>query len=471
MLNPGFARRRIVLATAFAIAIAIFAIDTFTSLGIAVAVFYAVVVLIAGQVLARPATLAVSAACLALTVLSYIIQHGDFVGQPMVRAIAGISAIAITTALTIRNQATELALRQSRANLAEAQRLSHTGSFSINTDNGDLLWSDEMYRIFELDPGTRPTADVVLERTHPEDRTLVRSAIEGSPTGQTWDFEHRLQFPDGAVKYVKVLAHAVGEGRGGNDFVGAVMDISDTKRTEERIQALQSELAHVTRVNTLGELTASIAHEVNQPLAAIVTNGEVGLRWLDRDKPDLSEVHDALTDMIAGARRASDVVQRLRQLYRKSTPRIETLRINDLVADAVSLLSPMLRRGRVQLELDLDPTDPSVSGDAIQLQQVVVNLLANGADAIDTAGDGPRRIAVRTRAQDEAVVIEVEDSGKGIAPDAEARIFDAFYTTKSDGMGMGLSICRSIVVSHSGSLRVRNNPVRGATFVISLPPQ
>ena len=246
-------------------------------------------------------------------------------------------------------------------------------------------------------------------------------------------------------------------------------DISERKQAEEALRNAQAELAHVTRVSTLGELTASIAHEVNQPLAAIVTNGEVSLRWLDRAEPDMNEVRVAVGDMVGSARRASEVIQRLRRLYKRVEPRKEHLEIDKVVSEAVSLLQGELRSQGVSLRLEIPPALPQVSGDPVQLQQVVINLAVNGIDAMADIGDRQRELMVRARQEGVEIIVEVKNSGTGINPGDEERVFDTFFTTKFDGMGMGLSICRSIIEGHGGRLWASRNAGPGATFNFALP--
>ena len=259
--------------------------------------------------------------------------------------------------------------------------------------------------------------------------------------------------PDGSVRHVHAVAHAVKDASGNIEFVGAVTDVTATKRAEEALRQAQADLAHVTRVTTLGELTASIAHEVNQPLAAIVTNGEVGLRWLDREVPDLAEVREALGDMISNGRRASEIIQRLRALSRKTETQKVALDINDAISEVIPLVQQEVLSHRVSLRLELAPTLPAVLGDRVQLQQVIINLIVNGMEAMAPVTDRPRELVVRSQLDDSGqVLVAVEDSGVGIDPENAKQLFNAFFTTKPSGMGMGLSICRSIIENHGGTI-------------------
>ena len=246
-------------------------------------------------------------------------------------------------------------------------------------------------------------------------------------------------------------------------------DITERKEAENELQRAQADLAHITRVTTLGEFTASIAHEVNQPLAAIVTNGEVSLRWLDREVPDLAEVREAVDAMISNGRRASDIILRLRALTKKTLPEKVALDINDTIKEVIPLMQREMLGHRVSLRLELAPTLPMVTGDRVQLQQVIINLLANAMEAMAAVSDRPRELVVRSRQDDTGqVLIAVQDSGIGLDPQNLNQLFKAFFTTKPSGMGMGLSICRSIIENHGGTLSASRNAGHGATFQFTL---
>jgi signal transduction histidine kinase len=362
-------------------------------------------------------------------------------------------------------------LRRSEAYLAEAQRLSQTGVFGWTPSTGDLRWSDESFRIFEIAPTVKPTVELALQRVHPDDRALVRQLIDEASRGEKgFDVTHRLLMPDGSVKYVHVVSHAVTDGAGNLEVVGALMNITAAKRAEDAFHRAQAELSHVTRVATLGELTASITHEVNQPLASIVTNAETGLRWLAREAPNLEEARSALERIIRDAHRASAVVRRTRELYKKADPEKARLDINDVISDAILLMQRQATRSDVSLRVELSPALPAISGDRVQLQQVVINLIINGVEAMQDTADGPRELWVRSRLHEEGgVLVGIEDAGVGIASEDIDRLFQAFYTTKRAGMGMGLSICRSIIEAHGGCVWATPNAGPGATFNFALP--
>jgi len=371
--------------------------------------------------------------------------------------------------ITERKQA-ENALRQSEMYLAEAQRLSRTGSFGWRVASGELIWSEETFRIFGYDKAPSINHATVLQRVHPDDRARVKQTIDrASRDGRDFEHGYRLLMPDGAVKHVHATAHAVTDASGGVEFVGAVTDVTARKQAEIELHEAQTNLAHVARVTALGEMAASIAHEVNQPLAAVVTNAAACLRWLDREPANLTEARGTLQSIINDGNRAGEVIQRVRALVNKTTDR-KALHINEVVNEVMSLVQHELLSHRVALRLELAPALPPVLADRIQLQQVILNLVVNGIEAMQPVQDRPRELVIRTR-QDEArqVLVTVSDCGVGVAAENADRLFDAFFTTKSSGMGMGLSICRSIVDAHGGRLSASGNVGPGATFQFTLP--
>jgi len=367
-----------------------------------------------------------------------------------------------------KDTATQVASKE--AYLAEAQRLSHTGSFGWSASSG-FVWSEETFQIFGFDRATRPTVERVIQRTHPEDVERVQQLIDHAPSdGRDWDLEHRLLMPDGSVKYLHVVAHALRDEAGELAFVGAVMDVTAAKRAEQAVHEAQAELAHVTRMTTLGELTASIAHEVNQPLTGIVTNGAACLRWLGQGTPALDEARSSVEDMISDARRASEVIQRIRALSKKAEPEQAPLDINDVIHDAVRLVQRETLGHGASLRLELAPALPSVLGDRIQLQQVIINLAINAIQAMASVTDRPRQLLIRSQQHEGGhVLVAVADSGIGIEAKNVNQLFTAFFTTKPAGLGMGLSICRSIIEAHGGQVLAANNPGPGATFQFTLP--
>jgi signal transduction histidine kinase len=455
-----------------ALAIIIFVIDTFTPLNIAIAVLYVIVVLMAANFLRRRGVILVSLACAGLTVLSFILQHDWDTSDSIGRNLVSLTAIGVTAILALNRQRAEDAWRRSETYLTEAQRLSRTGSFSWKIATEEQVWSEEIFRIFEYDFATKPTLDLVRRRSHPDDASMLEQAFEQALSGaQSIDITHRLLMPDGSVKHVKVLAHPAQDVEKNNvEYIGVLMDITAAKQAEEALQELQASLAHVTRVTALGELTASIAHEVNQPLAAIVTYGDAGLRWLDREVPQLDEVRSAVERMIDCAMLAGEVITRLRALSRKTAPEMVRLDINEVVNEVLSLIRREISNQQVSVRLDLAASLPPIFGDRVQLQQVILNLLVNGIQAIALVRDRPRELLIRSQADNTAqILVEVGDSGIGIDPAHASLLFNAFFTTKADGMGMGLSICRSIIEAHGGRIWASPNAGPGTTFQFTLP--
>jgi PAS domain S-box-containing protein len=372
--------------------------------------------------------------------------------------------------ITERKQA-EDSLRRSEAHLAEAQRLSLTGSFGWDVSSKEMIWSAETYYILQYDPSIKPTFDMVLQRTHPADVAGVRELIErASREGKNWGIEHRLLMPDGSVKFVNVVAHALREASGKIEFVGAIMDVTAARRAQVALQQAQSDLAHVNRVTTLGEMTASISHEVSQPIAAIVTNASAGLRWLAAQPSNLEETKLALGRICKDGKRAREVVDRIRALARKMPPGKDRLSINEVILEVIALTRGEAERNHVLVRPVLAGHLPPVFGDRIQLQQVILNMMVNAIEAMSTDQEGGRELCVSSEIDGlGGILVAVRDSGPGIDPKQVDHLFDAFYTTKPNGIGMGLAICRSIIEAHDGRLWAAPNSPRGAVFQFSLP--
>jgi PAS domain S-box-containing protein len=364
----------------------------------------------------------------------------------------------------------EVKLQQSEAYLSEAQRLSHTGSFGWRPSTGEITWSQETFRIFQYDRMTIPTVELILQRIHPEDAPLVKQKFgRASQDGKDFDHEYRLVMPDNSVKYVHVVAHAISDESGGIEFVGAVMDVTERMRAEEALRQARGDLAHVNRVTAMGELTASLAHEVNQPIAAAVTNANTCLRWLTRDHPDVDEARAAAMRIVNDGRRAAEIISRIRLLFKKGTPERQLVDANEVIREMIVLLGGEATRYLISVRTELATDLPQVMGDRVQLQQVMLNLIMNSIDAMRNV-DGTRELAIISRlAENEEILVSVRDSGVGLPPQQADQIFNAFFTTKLHGTGMGLRISRSIVESHGGRLWADGNSPRGASFYFTLP--
>ena len=488
-------------------------------------------------------------------------------------------------------------LQRNEAFLAQAQSISHSGSFGWKPSTGEILWSEETFRIFQYDGATKPTLELALERVHPEDATLVKQTmVRASQDGKDFDHVYRLVMPDGSVKHVHVVGQAARDKSGGLEFIGAVMDltaakhaeekirqterelrqlidaipqqvfvfdsgwnplfanrrdldftglspnevqskdavarifhpedlkkveairerarsegspfeiearlrgkggefrwflirynpllddqgrvlrwygtrtdIEDRKQAEETLRQAQADLTRANRMSSLGELTASLAHEVKQPIAATITNAGTCLRWLCRDEPDLEKARAAVSRIEQDGKRASEIVNRVRLLFQKDTLERELVDLNEIIREMLLLLHSEATEFAVSIQTELAAELPQVMGDRVQLQQVLMNLMMNSIDAMKDL-DGRRELIIKSQCvENSEVLISVSDTGVGLPPQQADKIFDAFFTTKTHGTGMGLRISRSIVESHGGRLWVADNSPRGATLQFTLP--
>ena len=368
-----------------------------------------------------------------------------------------------------RKQA-EAQVEQAYLRLTEAQRVSKTGSFITDLVADEHSWSEETFRIFDFDPATRVTVQRIRDIIHPEDLTSFETMIARAMTGADVDFVFRIFTSRSILKHIRGMARIMVQNPDRPLFIGALQDITESKVAEEALDRARSELARVARVTTLNTLTASIAHEINQPLASLVTNASICLRRLNADPPNVDGARETVQRSIRDANRASDVIARLRALFSKKEFTVETLDLNELTREIIALSLSDLQRNRVILRSEIAEDLPPVIGDRIQLQQVILNLLRNASDAMVDVEDRPRQLSVRTqREEDGRVRLSVKDAGCGVNPQDFERLFEAFYTTKSGGMGIGLSVSRSIIEKHQGRLWAEPNDGPGTTFCFSIP--
>ena len=364
-------------------------------------------------------------------------------------------------------------LRRSEAYLAEAQRLTHTGSWVWEVAQRDASHlSEEWYRIYGFEPEQGvPVWEQRLQRVHPEDRARYQDVIERAITERSgYEVEFRIILPSGAVKHIHTVGHPVLNASGDLDqFVGSSTDITERKQSEEALRQAQTDLARINRVTTMGELTASLAHEVNQPITAAVTDANTCLRWLARDHPDVEEAREAASRVVKAAIRASDIINRMRSLFKKGASQRELVNVNEVVQEMIMLLRSEATRFSISMRTELAEDLPQIMGDRVQLQQVLMNLMINGIEAMKDV-EGRRELAVKSqRSEDEQVMVSVSDTGVGLPSQQAEQIFNAFFTTKPQGTGMGLRISRSIVESHGGRLWATGNSPRGASFHLILP--
>jgi PAS domain S-box-containing protein len=363
-------------------------------------------------------------------------------------------------------------LRQSEAYLAEAQKLTHTGSGVWEVAGKQALHlSEEWYRVYGFDPKEGMSAwNKRLERIHPDDCDGRQQAIDRAINEKSdYEVEYRILLPGGAVRYIRSVGHPVLNASGDLvQFVGSSTDITERKQAEEALHQAQKDVARINRITTMGELTASLAHEVKQPIAAAVTDANTCVRWLSRDDPDVEEAREAASRVVKDATRAAEIITRVRQLFKKGTPEQALIDVNEIIREMIVLLGSDATRYDVSIQTELAKDLPQVMGDRVQMQQVLMNLMTNSIDAMKDL-DGTRELIISSQAEDGQLMISVSDTGVGLPPKQADQIFDAFFTTKPQGTGMGLRISRSIVESHGGRLWAADNSPRGASFHLTLP--
>jgi PAS domain S-box-containing protein len=403
------------------------------------------------------------------------VKHIHAIARILEPSAGNLEFVGTVMDVTAAKQA-EMKLRESEAYLAEAQRLSRTGSWAwIPATGENRYWSDECFRLLGFDPAEgMPPFETFVQRIHPEDQSIFAEELERA-THERGEFEvdYRAIHPGGGIRHIHAIGHPV-LGPSGDlvEFVGTAIDITERKQAEEereRLRQAQADLARVNRLTTMGELTASLAHEVKQPITATVLDANTCMRWLTRDKPNLKEAREAASRTAKGATRAAEIVGRISLLFNKGTPVRELVDLNGIIGEMIILLRSEAMRYNIAVRTELATNLPPVMGDRVQLQQVLMNLMINAIDAMNNAVGG-RELAIKSqRAEDEQLLVSVSDTGAGLPSQQADQIFDAFFTTKPHGTGMGLRISRSIVESHGGHLWATDNSPKGASFHLTLP--
>jgi PAS domain S-box-containing protein len=375
-----------------------------------------------------------------------------------------------------RKKAEDL-LRRSEARLAEAQRLTHIGVAAYN-ETAILYGSEEIYRIWGFDPAEGvPSREAVFQRIHPDDRDRLGAEVHRAlGEKRRYSIGYRIVLPNGTVKHLESIGEPEFSATGELiEIVATQIDVTERKRAEdehEALRQLESDLAHMNRLSMMGELAASLAHEITQPIATARNNARAALNFLDREPADLGEVREALGCVVADADRAGLIVDRIRDHIKKAPPRKQRFDLNEAINEVIVLARSAIAENGVSVQTRLTEGLVPVEGDRVQLQQVILNLVLNAAEAMSAVDEGARELLINTEqsgAND--VLVAVRDSGPGIDPDHLQRVFEAFYTTKSTGVGMGLAICRSIIEAHGGRLWADANEPRGAAFRFALPTE
>ncbi len=385
--------------------------------------------------------------------------------------------------MVVRLQDLYRELQRRQTYLAEAQKLSHTGSFGWEVSSssagapgmGEITyWSKECYRVLGFDPRKElPRFETLLAHIYPDDQARATEELERARRETTeFEFDFRIVHPGGEIRDIHTVGHPVFTPSGDLvEFVGTVIDVTERKRAEEereRLRQVQADLAHLTRVTTMGELTASLAHEIRQPITAAATDAKTCLRWLGRDNPDLAEARDAASRVVKDVARAADIISRISLLFQKGAAQRELVDVNEVIREMCALLYSEANRYSIPMRTELAEGLPNVMADRVQLQQVFMNLMLNGIDAMkETTGE--RELTIKSEAGDAQLLISVSDTGVGLPPEQANQIFSAFFTTKENGTGMGLPISRSIIESHGGRLWAVDNSGPGTTFQFTLP--
>ncbi|MEZ1314959.1 ATP-binding protein [Pseudomonas fluorescens] len=466
---------RLAFIASLSAAMTISGINIMLDSDVAHAVLYITLLFMSAHVFSIRIVLIVALFCFALITGGFIVEYfyestGSIAGY--IRCVVSLVTI---TLLTLRSKWSTDELRRNEAFMSGAQRLSRTGSIGLRFDRGrckEIHWSEEAFRIFGYPRDVEPSLALMTARTHPDDRRHSERLLARLAEGELEiELERRLLMPDGAVRHLQVVINAIDPASkpDSREYVVALMDITATRKAEEALLDSQAQLAHVTRMTSLGELAASIAHEVNQPLAAIVASGESCLRWIERNEPNLEEAKLSVRRIIHSSQRANEIITGVRALSKKCVPQRQEQVFDTLVRDTLLLIQYELSHQHVQLQLTLEAGSARFIGDRVQLQQVIINLIMNACQAMGESATSARSLVIRTWVAGSDVSIAFEDNGPGIDDCQLASLFNPFYTTKAEGLGMGLSICRSIIECHEGKIWATSQKGQGATFIFVLP--
>jgi signal transduction histidine kinase len=470
---------RLAFITSLSAAITISIINLLIDSDLAHAVLYITLLFMSAHVFSIRVVIVVALFCFVLVTASSMIDYFYYATGSIAGYIRCLVSLVTITLLTLRSKWSTHELRRNQAFLTGAQRLSRTGSVGLRFDHGhcrEIRWSEEAFRIYGYPRDVEPSWTLMTARLHPDDLSIAEGLFARLAAGEPdIELEQRLIMPDGNCCYVQMVINAINPASSphSREYVAALMDITSARRAKQALFDAQAQLAHVTRMTSLGELAASIAHEVNQPLAAIVSSGESCMRWIDREKPELEEAKLSLQRIIQSSLRASDVIIGIRALSKKCVPQPQHHAFDKILTDSLVLVQHEMSHQHIKLHLSLGAGGAYINGDRVQLQQVIINLVINACQAMtshsDGDGDGERSLNIRTWVERCEVMIEVIDSGGGIDVADLPSLFNPFYTTKAEGLGMGLSICRSIIEFHNGKIWVTSTKGQGATFMFALP--